>query len=405
MTRTVPGVTKALTLRIASVPADHVYVRHLGAADGADRVCRLSDPVPDDPDPAPGQWWPPRMLAPDWVREHRAEFDVMHVQFGFDAQSAEALASLVAELRRWGKGLVYTAHDLRNPHHVDRRAHDAHLDVLVPAADEVITLTPGAAAEIRRRWGRRARRPPAPARHRVRTLPSQAERRRRVDGRGAREERAREHGPAAGHRRAGGRRAAPARRSSAGQRPPRRGRRGRRPARPGADAVAAGRGVVRGPRAGRARLLQRRGALAVPRVAGSVGAALPVRHALGMARGLLRPGHDGAGPDLRLLRANSGPVSPTGTTSRVWTWRRCRRRSGPPTSSARGGRRASRTGDRSARSWRPPTALSTTRCCDDPPSASRSSRRLVSPSGSPSPAGWRPTPGPSRVPSGSEVTT
>jgi hypothetical protein len=154
VTRTVPGQTTAPTLRIASVPAEHVYVHHLGATDATDRVRRLSDPVPDDPDPAPGQWWPPRMLSPDWVREHRAEFDVMHVQFGFDAQSAEVLALLVAELRRWGKGLVYTAHDLRNPHHIDRRAHDAHLDVLVPAADEVITLTAGAAAEISRRWGR-----------------------------------------------------------------------------------------------------------------------------------------------------------------------------------------------------------------------------------------------------------
>jgi hypothetical protein len=153
VTGTVPGLTTAATLRIASVPAEHVYVRHLSAADGTDRVCRLVDPLPDDPDAAPGQWWPPRMLSSDWVREHRADFDVMHVQFGFDAQSAEVLASLVAELRRWGKRLVYTAHDLRNPHHLDRRAHDAHLDVLVPAADEVITLTPGAAAEISRRWG------------------------------------------------------------------------------------------------------------------------------------------------------------------------------------------------------------------------------------------------------------
>jgi hypothetical protein len=94
------------------------------------------------------------MLSPGWIREHDAEFDVMHIQFGFDAQSPEALAALVTELRRCGKRLVYTAHDLRNPHHSDRRAHDAHLNVLIPAADEVITLTPGAAAEIRRRWGR-----------------------------------------------------------------------------------------------------------------------------------------------------------------------------------------------------------------------------------------------------------
>jgi glycosyltransferase involved in cell wall biosynthesis len=142
------------TLRIASVPANHVYVRHLGAPDGRDGISRLADPVPAESSPAPGQWWPPRMLSPEWVREHHADFDVMHVQFGFDAQSADTLATLVAALRRWGKRLVYTAHDLRNPHHLDRRAHDAHLDVLVPAADEVITLTPGAAAEIRQRWGR-----------------------------------------------------------------------------------------------------------------------------------------------------------------------------------------------------------------------------------------------------------
>ena len=47
-------------------------------------------------------------------------------------------------------------HDLRNPHHDDRALHDAQLGVLVTAADAVITLTRGAAAEIRARWGREA---------------------------------------------------------------------------------------------------------------------------------------------------------------------------------------------------------------------------------------------------------
>ena len=154
MSSTASADTAVQMVRIASVPANHVYVRHLGAPDGSDRVLRLADPAPDVAHPEPGQWWPPPMLSSDWVRAHRDDFDVMHVQFGFDAQPAAALSSLVAELRRWGKGLVYTAHDLRNPHHVDRRAHDEHLDVLIPAADEVITLTPGAAAEITRRWGR-----------------------------------------------------------------------------------------------------------------------------------------------------------------------------------------------------------------------------------------------------------
>lgn len=43
----------------------------------------------------------------------------------------------------------------RNPHHVSRGEHDRQLDVLVPAADALITLTSGAADEIEARWGRR----------------------------------------------------------------------------------------------------------------------------------------------------------------------------------------------------------------------------------------------------------
>lgn len=142
-------------IRVASVPADHVYVHHLAAVDGSSDVVRLSDPPPAVDDALPGQWWPPRMLSPAWVREHRYEFDVMHIQFGFDAQDPSCLLQLVEEARRCGKALVYTVHDLRNPHHADRAAHDAHLDVLIPAVDALITLTQGAADVIERRWGRR----------------------------------------------------------------------------------------------------------------------------------------------------------------------------------------------------------------------------------------------------------
>ncbi|WP_299929191.1 glycosyltransferase [uncultured Nocardioides sp.] len=139
-------------LVIASVPANHVYVRHLAPEDGSGPV-RLPDPTP------PGaattqQWWPPVMLDATWVETH--DFDVFHLHFGFDARSPADLEELVAALRRRGKPLVFTVHDLRNPHHLDREAHDRHLDVLVPAADAIITLTPGAAAEIRARWGRDA---------------------------------------------------------------------------------------------------------------------------------------------------------------------------------------------------------------------------------------------------------
>ena len=84
------------------------------------------------------------------------DFDVFHLHFGFDACDPAELAELVATLRRRGKPFVFTVHDLRNPHHSRREAHDAQLDVLVPAADALVTLTQGAAAEIRRRWGREA---------------------------------------------------------------------------------------------------------------------------------------------------------------------------------------------------------------------------------------------------------
>ena len=146
----------AALVRVASVPSDHVYVRHLGRPDGTDDVVRLPDPVPDTADVQPGQWWPPAMLDERWIKEHHDEFDVFHVHFGFDAESAEHLSGVLDALDEYGKPLVYTVHDLRNPHHADPHAHDEHLDVLIPRADALITLTPGAAHHIAARWGRSA---------------------------------------------------------------------------------------------------------------------------------------------------------------------------------------------------------------------------------------------------------
>ena len=48
---------------------------------------------------------------------------------------------------------MFTVHDLRNPHHADPAEHERALDVLIGAASAVLTLTPGAAAQIARRWG------------------------------------------------------------------------------------------------------------------------------------------------------------------------------------------------------------------------------------------------------------
>jgi glycosyltransferase involved in cell wall biosynthesis len=148
----------AAPIRVASVPASHVYIRHLQPVTAAvtPQVHRLADPDPDDPGrSAVSKWWPPAMLEADWVRTNR-DFDIFHVQFGFDARSPEQLRDLVSALRDTGRPLVYTVHDLRNPHHASREYHDAQLDVLVPSADALITLTAGAADEIADRWGRRA---------------------------------------------------------------------------------------------------------------------------------------------------------------------------------------------------------------------------------------------------------
>ncbi|MFC9266342.1 glycosyltransferase family 1 protein [Streptomyces zhihengii] len=94
------------------------------------------------------------MLDPRWIASHHEDFDVFHLHFGFDAQEPERLRGLVCALRRHGKPFVYTVHDLRNPHQRDPAPHEAALDVLIPAADALVTLTPGAAAVIGRRWGR-----------------------------------------------------------------------------------------------------------------------------------------------------------------------------------------------------------------------------------------------------------
>jgi hypothetical protein len=96
------------------------------------------------------------MLDPAWIRTHADEFDVFHLHFGFDAQTPQELADLVEELRRQAKPLVYTVHDLENPHHEDPGPHRRQLDVLIPAADHLITLTPGAARAVAEGWRRSA---------------------------------------------------------------------------------------------------------------------------------------------------------------------------------------------------------------------------------------------------------
>ena len=146
-------------IRVASVPSDQIYIRHLESCTGQPRpqILRLPDPVPArGPRSEQSPWWPPVMLSAQWVRDHHDSFDLMHVHFGFDALDPQQLRETLAELRRWGKPLVYTVHDLINPHQPDSAAHLALLDVLITGANELITLTDGAAAAISAQWGRQA---------------------------------------------------------------------------------------------------------------------------------------------------------------------------------------------------------------------------------------------------------
>ena len=94
------------------------------------------------------------MLDPEWAR--RSDYDVYHLQFGYDRCTAARLEELVRVVRGRGKPFMFTVHQLRDPDSLDPSPHDERLDVLVPSSDAVITLTSGAADEIRRRWGREA---------------------------------------------------------------------------------------------------------------------------------------------------------------------------------------------------------------------------------------------------------
>jgi beta-1,4-mannosyltransferase len=135
-------------VRIASVPAGHVYVRHLDRVH-ASTVTRLTDPSGDDRrtpcflDPA---WWEHAPAA--------AAVDVLHVHFGFEYYDAAQLAAVCAAAHRRGVGVVHTCHDLRNPNHATADLHDRNLAVWMRHADEVVTLTPWARRVIERRYHR-----------------------------------------------------------------------------------------------------------------------------------------------------------------------------------------------------------------------------------------------------------
>lgn len=138
-------------VRVAAVPGGHSYIRHLQRPDSP-RVVVLPDPPALDG--ALDRWWPPSMPTAQWVDEHHTDFDLMHLHFGLESSTEQSLSELVTALDRTGKPLVVTMHDLDHPQLADQSHWGRLLDTLVPAADRLLTLTPGAARRILDRWGR-----------------------------------------------------------------------------------------------------------------------------------------------------------------------------------------------------------------------------------------------------------
>lgn len=153
-------------IRVRSVPAGHDYVRHAigapsasggpvggsaAAADGVPVVEVLDDPVLDPDDPA--RWWPHPALEAAERPEVLDGTDVVHVHFGYEHRTPGQIAQFVSAVRGRGLPLVVTVHDLTNPHESDPAAHLQRTGHLVRGADVVITLTHGAAEEIRALWG------------------------------------------------------------------------------------------------------------------------------------------------------------------------------------------------------------------------------------------------------------
>ncbi len=128
--------------KVLQIPGDHPYVRQVSPG-----LLRFAGSPLEVPSPA---------LTPQWISRHHDEFDLVHLHFGYEHLSADELQVWLANLEVLQVPLVLTVHDLRNPHQLSPEAHDRHLDLLIPAAAAVLTLTPGAADEIRQRWGRKA---------------------------------------------------------------------------------------------------------------------------------------------------------------------------------------------------------------------------------------------------------
>lgn len=130
--------------RVLSYPPRHDYVDRL---DGVAATLVHRD-----------QPWPrlPGLYDPAWLDSHRGEWDIAHLHFTWEQYPPRTLAAVLDAHRRHGTPIVWTTHDLRNPHTRDV-SHDVdYLALLAQHADAITTLTPGAARQLSDRFGRQA---------------------------------------------------------------------------------------------------------------------------------------------------------------------------------------------------------------------------------------------------------
>lgn len=134
-------------IAVATLPGRGVYARHLGHPEGVDGVHRVTVPA------SPTTPRPHGSFDRGWLESHLGNVDLVHVHGVPYRHTAQDVLQAVGAVRRARKPLVVTAYHLSDPAGADDRRHAEQLDVLVPHADAVVTLTHTAAEEIRRRWG------------------------------------------------------------------------------------------------------------------------------------------------------------------------------------------------------------------------------------------------------------
>ena len=140
--------------RVLCVPSRHPYIQAVLDPRDVRQMPEQEGAVPEET----AAWHPSPVLDPRWIREHAHRFDIVHVHFGFETRDPRTIEAFCRQVRACSRILVVTVHDLSNPQLPAEHQEGflACLDALVRHADQVLTLTPTAAAEIERRWGRRA---------------------------------------------------------------------------------------------------------------------------------------------------------------------------------------------------------------------------------------------------------